>query len=129
MINIETPGQAAARIEAELAEVPDMDAPPQPLPPDDVLADEMTRRKRLFAHLLAAAPPDGIAPRQLKAGTEFARSWIHQQLAALAEHGAVTQISAGRYRGASEQVVWAAMEAIKEERAKLAAEAKEKISA
>ncbi len=33
VINIDTPEQAAARIETELADVPDVPAPPQPLPP------------------------------------------------------------------------------------------------
>lgn len=129
VIPIETPEQAAARIEAELQEVPDAPAPPQPLPPDDVLADEMTRRKQEFARLVATAPTDGIAPKQLRSATGFARSWIQRQLADLAERGVVTRVSDGHYRGASAEVIWEAMETIRKERAQFDAEAREKVSA
>lgn len=128
MIGTESPAEAAARIEEELAELPDAPGLP-PLPPDDVLTDEMTRRKQLFARLISDAPPGGIRPVQLRSATGFSSGWTSQMLAALAEHGAVSNPSRGRWLPVAGQDIWQVMETIREERARFAAEAKEKVSA
>ena len=94
-----------------------------------MLADEMTQRKQRFAQLLATAPPDGIQPRELRAATGFARSWIQRQLADLAEKGVVTRVTEGHYRGASAEVIWEAMEALRKDRTLFDAKAREKVSA
>lgn len=123
----ETFGQTMARIEEEVAELPDLPAPPRVDPA--LLADEMTRRKVRFADLIAAAPAGGISPKQLHAATSLSTSWIHLRLRALIERGAVTQVSRGRYLPVAGQDVRAATEAIEADLARLGAEAREKISA
>lgn len=123
----ETYDETMARIAEEVASLPDLPAPP-PVDPA-LLADEMTRRRKRFADLITAAPPGGISPKQLHAGTALSTSWIHLRLRALIDRGAVRQEGRGRYSPVTGQDVWAAVEAIDADLARLAAVAREKISA
>ena len=123
----ETTEQILARIEEEVASLPDLPAPPRVDPA--LLADEMTRRKMLFCQLLRDAPPGGVSPKQLHAGTGLSTSLIHLNLRALIDRGAVSQQARGRYSPVTGQDIWAALMAEEAARAALAALAKEKISA
>jgi len=104
----------ADRIEADLdamyGEVPEGWTPP----PAD-LRPVLERQRDMFATALAGAA-GGISPAQLKAESGMSTSWIHPMLAALIEHGAVTQLSRGRYAPLPGTSVTEAMEAITRER-------------
>lgn len=82
----------AARIEAE-TQGPDF------APDKRIVArvgDVMRMQKDRFADALAGTP-EGISPAQLAEDSGMGRTWIHQMLASLVEHGAVTQVRRGLY--------------------------------
>ena len=123
----ETPEQIAARIEDEIASVPDLAAPPAVDPAE--FADAVTRKKMLWARLLTEAPDGGISPAQLTEGSGMSRSWTHMQLAGLADLGVITKPGDGRYLPVADQDVWAGLERIKDANARLADQAREMVSA
>lgn len=116
-----------ARIEDEVAALPDVPAPPVIDPA--LLADRMTRQKARFADLLAAAPPGGIKPSQLATGSGMSTSWIHLTLRPLADRGVITQLTRGRYGPVAGQDIWTAMQVIEAERSALADEARDQDTA
>jgi hypothetical protein len=123
----ESPTAAAYRIELEAADVPAEF--PGPLPPDDVLLDEMTRRMRKFAAMIQDAPPAGVRPVHLAEQTDFSPSWVFGRLAELRDAGVIRKANRGRYTAVPGQDVWKAMERLAEERAQFTAEARRKVSA
>lgn len=95
--------------------------------PVDVRGDH-ERKRRQFAALLQAAgageygqPPAGIRPKQLHDETGLGRTWIHGQLSALVDAGAVTKRD-GWYAPLGD--VWEALETIRREGERLGAEAR-----
>ena len=111
----ETPGDdmpgARERVEADVAALPDTDLAGLTLPSDEEIRSETARRRLRFAVALMNAPDEGVTPRQLVTATGLSRSWIHQQLSALADAGAVIKVGDGRYRGTGD--VREAMEAVR----------------
>lgn len=87
------------------------------------LVDARERGQRRFARLLQDAPAGGISPAQLKKGCGMGRTWIHDQLNALMAAGAVRKVRDGQY--AAEGDVWQAMEVLRQDGDRLAAEARQ----
>ena len=124
----ETPEQIAQRIEDELATIPDVPSPTGPIDPA-LLADAVTRKKMLWAKLLHQAPPGGIKPSQLAAGSGLGRSWTQQQLAALLEMRVITRPETGRYVPVPGQDIWAGLERIRLQNDHAADQARRLVSA
>jgi len=116
----ETIAEIMQRIEDDVAAIPDLPAPP-PVDPA-ALEDAVTRQKRQWAMLLQQAPPGGITPRALNAGSGLSNSWTHQRLSDLAEAGVITKPSKAHYLPVPGQDVWAALEKIREAHSQLARE-------
>jgi hypothetical protein len=112
----------AARIEDEIQGIPD--SHPARMPTDQELSDAVLRNKHAFARALAAAPPEGLPPKQIISASGMSRSWVMGQLKALAEAGAVIKPSDGMYRAADGAEVWAAMEEIRLAAGRLLTEAR-----
>jgi hypothetical protein len=116
----------AARIEAELAEIP---VPDDWKPPKVDLRPVLVRQRAAFGDALAAAHErDGITPRQLAAESGMSTSWIHPMLAALAERGAIAQLKRGLYAAVPGADIHAAMALIEADRKRLLGVARQKIS-
>jgi hypothetical protein len=105
------PQAMAARIEEEIASIPDAD--PVRMPTDEEIRSAVTRNKQRFARALSAAPPEGISPKQLIAASDLSRPWIMAQLKALSERGEVIKVEYGKYKGAEGADVMAAVEEIR----------------
>jgi hypothetical protein len=123
----ESPEQMEQRIEDELASIPDLPAPP--LVDEAEFAGAITRKKMTWAALLTQAPPAGIRPKDLIAGSGLSPSWTYQQLAALTDRGVITKPSDGRYLPVAGQDVWAGLEQIRQANADLARQAKALVGA
>jgi hypothetical protein len=120
--------QAAARIAAELDEV--HRGLPRDFRPAKVnLGPVIARQKDAFAVALESAPPGGISPAQLAEESGRGRTWVHGQLGALVDLGAVTQLGRGRYAPADGQDIRQAMAAIKENGDRLHREARQMVNA
>ena len=87
------------------------------------LRGEDDRCRRKFAALLDAAPLEGIAPKVLAHGSGYSREWVRLLLNALMEHNAVQRITTGRYRPLVP--AWEALEALRAEQERLAADARQ----
>jgi hypothetical protein len=130
-INLRPEHPEAARINADIAEDPDVTdadilaarqaAADRGEPVD--LASEQDRRRHRFATLLQEAPAAGVSPAQLKKGSGMGRTWIHQQLNALVAAGAVIKPGESLYAPCGD--IWAAMEAIRRDGDVLADEARQ----
>ena len=112
----------AARIAAELDGVPDTAPPKVNLGP--VIRTEVER----FVAALETAPPSGTSPALLGEESGRGRTWIHDQLNALVDAGAVTQIGRGRYAPVPGADIRAAMAAIKTRNDHLYREARATVS-
>jgi hypothetical protein len=118
---------AAARIDAELdaVRVPDGWKPPRA-----DLRPVIVRQRAAFADALSGASArDGITPSQLAAESGMSTSWIHPQLSALAQRGAITQLKRGLYVPAPGADIHEAMTLVEADRKRLLGEARQKISA
>jgi hypothetical protein len=98
-------------------------------PPLD-LAGATERKYRLFADACQAATRDEPAsPKGLIEASGLSESWVHPELRRLIEAGALEQVGRGRYARIAGSDVWAAMEAIRGDGDRLAAEARELVGA
>jgi len=119
--------QAAARIQAEMDELYGGRTDVNPAKVN--LGPVITRQKEAFAAALESAPPGGISPAQLAAESGRGRTWVHGQLTALVDLGAVTQIGRGRYVPAAGQDIRRALAAIRENGDRLHREARQMVDA
>jgi hypothetical protein len=120
--------QAAARIQAELDEV--HRGLPRDFRPAKVnLGPVIARQKDAFATALESAPAGGISPKQLAEESGRSRTWVHGQLNALVDLGAVTQIGYGRYAPVDGHDIRRALAAIKENGDRLHREARRMVNA
>ena len=87
------------------------------------LASEQDRRRHRFAVLLQEAPAGGITPDQLKKGSGMGRTWVHGQINALITGGAARKVGDGRYAPLTD--IWEAMEILRQDGDRLAAEARQ----
>lgn len=98
--SIDATSQAmAARIEDEVAAVPDTE--PARMPSDAELRAVLDRGPAAFARALAAAPAEGVAPKQLIKACGMSRGWVMGKLKTLSEAGVVRKVSDGMYRAES----------------------------
>ena len=119
----------AARMQAELDAVHGPGGHPGNVRPPRVnLANVIRTEQDRFASALETAPPQGISPAHLGEESGRGRTWIHDQLNALVEAGAVTQIGRGRYAPVPGTDIRAAMKTIKDRGERLYREAKATVS-
>ena len=104
---------AAARIEAEIAHVPDIPLSSLPHVQDFAVRDEMARGQDRFATALQRAPEAGMSPKQLIAASGMSRSWIMSNLAALTRIGAAEKVQDGLYRAVPGRDIAEALDEIK----------------
>jgi hypothetical protein len=93
------------------------------------LAPVIAKQKDDFATALESAPPGGISPTQLKKESGMSEPWVYQQLRALVDLGAVTQIGRGRYVPVAGSDIRQAMAEIRDQAARLYREAKQMVNA
>jgi hypothetical protein len=106
--SIDATSQAwAARIEDEVSAIPD--TTPARMPSDDDLRAVLARGPAAFARALAAAPAEGIPPKQLIKACGMSRSWVMTRLRDLSAGGLVTR-TGDQYRADSAEAVLAAIE-------------------
>ena len=115
--------EAAARIAAELAGVPDA------TPPKVNLGPVIRTQSERFAAALETASPAGISPAQLMDESGRGSSWVHEKLKALVALGAVTQAGRGRYLPVPGADIPAALETIKNQNDRLYREARDMVNA
>jgi hypothetical protein len=98
-------------------------------PPLD-LGSVTERKYRLFADALHAATRDDPAtPKQLIEASGLSESWVHPELQRLIEAGVAEKVGRGRYARIAGSDIWVAMEAIRGDGDRLAAEARELVGA
>lgn len=61
----------------------------------------LDRGPAAFARALAAAPAEGVAPKQLIKACGMSRGWVMGKLKTLSEAGVVRKVSDGMYRAES----------------------------
>jgi len=104
---------AAVRIEAEIANVPDVPLSSLPHVPDFAVRDSVGRGQDRFAAALQRAPEAGISPKQLMDASGMSRSWIMSRLASLTSIGATEKVQDGHYRAVPRRDILAALDEIK----------------
>jgi len=107
--SIDATSQAwAAQIEDEVAAIPDIT--PARMPSDAELRAVLARGPAAFARALAAAPDEGVPPKQLIKACGMSRGWVMGKLKTLSEAGVVIKVRDGMYRADSAAEVAAAID-------------------
>lgn len=108
----------AARIEADIAGTPDINPGQLARIPSEIeLETETLRKMAMFARLLTDADPH-ITPKDLVSKSGMSRAWIMAMLPDLVTDEVVINSGKGQYRAVPGADVWAAIEAIRDRRAR-----------